>query len=100
LPKIGISILNDIFAGGEAMTMLTDDYQVFVAVRVEGETELFGFPTEEGAESFAEECRDMGAEVIIGRPIQQTETVARRRAIPPQVLDSRRRVGRRVRSQW
>jgi len=39
---------------------------VIVAVRLENRTELFGFPTEAGAREFAAECREMGAEAIIG----------------------------------
>lgn len=50
--------------------MTTNEYQVLVAVRAKDGTELFGFPTEEGAESFAEECREMGAETLIGRPVE------------------------------
>lgn len=54
-------------------TMPIGEYKVLVAVRVKGKPELFGFHTEEDAQGFAKECRNMGAEVIIGRPSDQKQ---------------------------
>ncbi len=43
-----------------------EEHKVVVAVRLDGETEMFGFPSMKSANSFAKDCRKKGAEVIIG----------------------------------
>lgn len=43
-----------------------EEPNVVVAVRLDDETEMFGFPLMKSANSFAKDCMARGAEVIIG----------------------------------